>query len=250
MRRVVNTIKNHSNWFAYYVEKYLRNRKIGFTFETRSGISIKVPARLMVTYKECFFDDTYFKGLPNEVRNRDMKAIVDVGANVGYFSLRAFALYPNAKVISFEPMPVNFKLLNQYKSENPNFDWQAENKAMAGEETTIKLHFDQNDEFTTSATVLSDSDQADVFEVKADTLEGTLKQNNLEQIDFLKLDCEGSEYGIVYNSTPEVMKKVKAMAIETHPGNGKGENKEDMIQHLKSLGFNIYDDRDIIWAWH
>ena len=185
MRRVVNTIKNHSNWFAYYIEKYLRNRKVGFTFETRSGLSIKVPSRLMVTYKECFFDDTYFKGLPSDVRSRNMKTIVDVGANVGYFSLRAFSLFPKAKVISFEPMPVNYKLLNQYKEENPSFDWQAENKAMAGEETTIKLHFDQSDEFTTSATVLEGSGQSDVFEVQADTLEGTLNQNNLDQIDFL-----------------------------------------------------------------
>lgn len=44
------------------------------------------------------------------------------------------------------------------------------------------------------------------------------------------------------------MKKVKSMAIETHYSEGKGENKKDLIKHLRTLGFNINDYRDIIWA--
>ena len=76
-----------------------------------------------------------------------------------------------------------------------------------------------------------------------------MSDNQLEQVDFLKLDCEGSEYSILYNASAEVLGKIRRMAIETHLSNTERHNTAELSDYLKSKGFSTNMDKDIIWAW-
>src|SRR5690606_32618458 len=114
-----------------------------------------------------------------------------------YFSLYMLSRFSGARVFAFEPMPMNFTLLNRYRKENPNLDFNPVNKAVGAKEETLVLNYDARDEFTTSATVFDTQVQPDKIEVECTTLAGIFQANKLEKIDFLKLDCEGSEYGII-----------------------------------------------------
>ncbi len=67
MRRILNNFEHHSNWLGYYKYKYFDKGTGDFNFDCRSGIRISVPKRLLHTYKECFFDETYLKGLPKKL---------------------------------------------------------------------------------------------------------------------------------------------------------------------------------------
>ena len=251
MRRVNNNIKNHSNWLAYYGYKYFGTKKHDFTFKCRSGLEVNVPQRMLQTYKECFFDETYFKGLPKNLINDSIKTVVDVGANVGYFSLFILNQYPKAKVYAYEPMPVNYALLNRYKSENTNFDFTVINEAVSKAEVqSITLNYQSSDSFTTAASVFESDSQTDQLEVKTTNLKSIIDGNKLDKIDFLKLDCEGSEYAILYDATKEVLDKVSMMSIETHPGKTADESADALIQYLNKNGFETNMKGDIIWAWH
>jgi FkbM family methyltransferase len=246
--RLINLIKTHSNWTNYYRYKYLGKSDKSVTFKTRSGLQIEVPKRMVQTYKECFFDEIYYKGLPkNYLKNQP--TIVDVGANVGYFSLFTLTRFPKAKVISFEPMPMNFELLSKYSNENPALDFNPVNKAVSGEKGHITLQYDANDSFTTSASVFDNSIGSDTLKVETTTLEDVFNNYNLSNIDLLKLDCEGSEYSILYNSNEETLKKVKALSIETHHGKAENENKDSLLSFLQQKGFATKSEKDIVWAW-
>jgi len=41
----------------------------------------------------------------------DGDIIIDAGANVGVFSIHAYSLFPTARIIAYEPFPMNFKYL-------------------------------------------------------------------------------------------------------------------------------------------
>lgn len=249
MRRIQNNFRNHSNWMSYYKHKYL-NKGTDFTFKCRSGLMIKVPARLMHTYKECFFDETYLKGFPGTSMASPIKTIIDIGANVGYFSLSMLSLYPESSVFAYEPIPVNFNQLSKYKSENPNLNFNVTNAAVTklGIES-ISLNYDDSDTFTTSASIFDDNKQKNQLIVKATSLDKILDDNQLETIDLLKLDCEGSEYDILYNCTDEIIDRISMMAIETHQGTGENENTQSMADFIKKHNFQVKVDGDIIWAW-
>jgi FkbM family methyltransferase len=220
----------------------------GFAFKLRSGPVIDVPARLLQTYKECFFDETYFRGFPKDRALPAAPVVLDVGANVGYFSLSVFAKRPKAKVVAYEPMPTNFALLSRYAKENPAFDWTPVQEALSSAEGTLVLHYDASDAFKTSASVEASAKEPDRATVRATTLRAAFAAHGLERLDLLKLDCEGSEYDVLYEAPPEILAKVDALAIETHRSEGPRRNKAALVAFLRERGFATTDDRDIVWA--
>ncbi len=245
--RLINLIKTHSNWPVYYGYKYFGKRNDGLTFKCRNGMPINVPRRMVQTYKECFLDEIYYKGLPkNSIGNAPI--IIDVGANVGYFSLFSLMRYPKAKVFSFEPMPMNFELLQKYCNENKGLDFTPVNKAVSGERGHITLQYDANDSFTTSASIFDTAIGSDTLQVETTTLEDIITDYQLDKIDLLKLDCEGSEYSILYNADDAVWAKIGALTIETHKGNNPSENRDDLIVYLKQKGYTTKTEGDIVWA--
>lgn len=246
--RLLNNILNHSNWINYYFSKYFNKNNKGFCFKTRNGIDISVPSRMLHTYKECFFDEVYTNGFPENTIN-NAPVVIDIGANVGYFSLFILNKFPQAKVFSFEPMPVNFKLLNKYKNENPSLDFNIFNKAVSNTNETIVLAYNADDSFTTSATIFDNSGQSDTAEVSAITLASIIEENKLDKIDLLKLDCEGSEYKILYQCPDNQFKRISAICLETHKGENENENTGSLVQFLQERGFCTRVEGDIIWGW-
>lgn len=250
MRRIINNIKNHSNWFAYYIHKYIKSESKEFVFKCRGGISITIPLRMMQTYKECFFDETYLKELPKKVYSGNLNTVIDIGANVGYFSLFIFSKNKNAKIFAYEPMPMNYRLLNQYKEENTDLDFTITNKAVSStEQKSIVLNYDKEDSFTTAASIFEKTTQKDSIEVLTTSLEAIIQDNNIEHVDLLKLDCEGSEYGILYELTPAVIEKISIVSIETHLGKGVDENTEALVKFLRKNMFTVVVKKDIVWGW-
>ena len=246
--RLINLIKTHSNWYSYYGYKYFGKDKDSLTFKCRGGMNIEVPARMIQTYKECFLDEIYYKGLPQD-KISNSPVIIDVGANVGYFSLFSLMRYPKARVFSFEPMPMNFELLKKYRDENKNLDFNPTNRAMSGERGHITLQYDASDSFTTSASIFDTSIGSDTLEVETVTLEDVINENQLDKVDLLKLDCEGSEYSILYGASDDVLAKVSALTIETHLGKGDKENRDDLVKFIQQKGFSTKVENDIVWAW-
>lgn len=246
--RLLNNIRNHSNWPSYFTDKYFNKDKNEFCFKTRNGLEITVPKRLLHTYKECFFDEAYTNGLPDNIINKT-PVVIDIGANVGYFSLFILNKFPQAKVYSFEPMPVNFKLLNKYKNENLQLDFTVFNKAVSNTNETIVLAYNADDSFTTSATILKNTNQSDTVEVSAITLASIIKENKIEKIDLLKLDCEGSEYKILYECPKNILQRVSAISLETHQGENINENTKTLAQFLEEQGFITKVREDIILGW-
>ncbi|MES2616339.1 MAG: FkbM family methyltransferase [Bacteroidota bacterium] len=249
MRRIINNIKHHSNWLQYYSYKYFTPRNTGFTFIGRSGLKLSIPKRLLQTYKECFFDETYFKGLPKDIQKFNTKTVVDIGANVGYFSLSFFSIDPKAQILSYEPMPNNFELLQKYQNENAGLNFKIFNNAVSGRKETLTLNYNANDSYTTSASIFESDNEPDKIYVETTTLEDIIKDNQLEKIDFLKLDCEGSEYEIIYNASSTVLDKIVILSIETHQGKSERENRDSLATFLIKNGFEIKSLKSQLWGW-
>ena len=56
----------------------------------------------------------------------------------------------------------------------------------------------------------------EAIEVETLTLPSIMERNNLQHIDFLKMDCEGSE-GVILRSTPkDYLQRVRKIAMEFH----------------------------------
>ena len=79
-----------------------------------------------------------------------------------------------------------------------------------------------------------------------------MDEMNLEKIDFLKMDCEGSEYDIVYSLPNAIFDRIGCIAIETHITNTQNHDHETLVGFVQDKGFQtksfIGEKTGFLWA--
>ena len=241
--------KHFKNWKLYLAYKCGLTTAAPLLFETRSGVLVEVPQRLLQTFKEIFMDECYLAGLKKKIPPG--ATIIDIGANAGYFTLFAASKYPGASIMAYEPVPVNFAELMRNRNLNKSHRIECFPLAVAGHCGEINLSLDASDSFTTNATMLTaTSKTADSLTVGCVTLQKIFDDHRVARCDLLKMDCEGAEYSILYSCTPDVLARVDQIAMEVHQGSGENENIEALDAFLKRQGFQTARRPvGMFWAW-
>lgn len=207
--------------------------KKGIVLKLRSGIRFKCRHFMDAwTIKEVFINNDY-KIKPS----KQPKIIIDIGANIGAFSILVASKMPNAKVLSFEPLRETFQQLQDNVLIN-GLDKQITPQKMAvyRKEKTIKL-------YNTGRSGLSSiyrTRNEEKFElVKSTTLEKIFERNKIKTCDYLKIDCEGAEYDILSNCPKSVFKKIKTISLEFHEMT-PGQNHHSLIKILNNNDFRTF----------
>ncbi|MEM7165743.1 MAG: FkbM family methyltransferase [Planctomycetota bacterium] len=158
--------------------------------------------------------------LVDEYRMREsgvapLGCVVDLGANVGVFSVRASQLAE--RVIAYEPVPQNYEQARRNTSGCDNVTLvQA---GVAAEESTIRLYHPKfkirTGTFTTHLEMLEEPpDQFD--EAPAITLDQLFERHDIEVCDMLKIDVEGQEYEVLHATTPDTLGRIRRIHGEYH----------------------------------
>ena len=240
--RYWNLFRFIRNWPLYFSNK----KASAFTparFTTRgAALTFDVPTfELYLVFKEIFLTDFYsidewIKTLPKA------PVIVDVGGNAGYFSMLLLSKRPDASVYAYEAIEQNFNLYKRNIEFNPTVGKaQVFHRAVTGRPVdTITLYKESNSDNSVTASVFQDfeSQNLKAVTVKAISLEQILNENKLEHVDFLKLDCEGSEYPIVYDSPPEIWKKIRTIFLEVHNLDDNQRNDKALNNFLHTAGYS------------
>ena len=167
--------------------------------------------------------------------------VVDVGANVGYYTLLAARLVGDAgKVFAFEPSPENFVLLERNVKANGYENVILIPKAVSNESGTAELLIDHassgGHKLSRAAT------GADSVEVETVSLDEYFA-NRGEQIDVLKIDAEGAEMAILQGMR-DVLSRSSNLALLTEfsPQGIRdfGCLPEEYVKLLRVHGFRIY----------
>lgn len=133
---------------------------------------------------EIFIDSPYSPEKYNGV-----STIFDLGANVGVSALFFRLLYPKAHIHSFEPDPANLRQLE--KNAGCLGNMTIHEYAVGGEDGEISFYADPHRGSSSSTQKLRDRQQEIMVKIK--TLDSILNELNIEEVDILKFDIEGSE---------------------------------------------------------
>lgn len=74
--------------------------------------------------------------------------------------------------------------------------------------------------------------------VESITINDIIKNNNIDKIKLLKIDCEGSEYEILNNADKNILNKVEYLFGEFHAKCGKY-NPNELLDSMKSIIKNV-----------
>ena len=246
--RYVHLVQHVRNWPAYFVFKIGLKRPQFLDFTLRAGLRIEVPTRVLHEFKEVFFDECYTRGMPKAVPPHS--DILDIGANVGSFSLYAVARFPGNRVLAFEPDPVNYAQLAKNASFNPDRNLVIVNEAVGDKSGEARFSNDQQVGFTTGGRIV-EADAPHAFTVKMVGIDDLFGRYGIRRCGLLKLDCEGAEFPILHAASLSVLDRIDQMVIEVHAPKLGGEmSMAGLAAHLEKQGFRTGRHRELLWAWH
>ncbi len=128
--------------------------------------------------------------------------LFDVGANCGTYTRFLSERFPNAHIYAFEPHPKSFSILKSTKFSNVKYY-----NIGLGEEKGKSMLYDREDEdglahASLYKEVITEIHKQTVksLEVNIERLDGVIAKEKIGYIDFIKIDCEGSEFSILKNA--------------------------------------------------
>jgi FkbM family methyltransferase len=169
----------------------------------------------------------------------DGAVVLDLGANIGTFSVYAATSAKKVTVYAYEPVAQYFRRLRQNIQLN-GLDSRIRcfDVAVAGSNETRELFLEPPNRLFPSFVARGGNPGRSV-RVSCTTLAEIIAANEIERVDILKLDCEGSEYDILYNAAPDVLDRIAEIRLEYHELGVAGCNSSGLRAFLESHNFVI-----------
>ena len=182
----------------------------------------------------CFIRNDY--GLGKQLPR--IRTVLDIGANVGFFSIAARGRYPDAVIHAYEPNP---RVSEALRANAGPLGIAVHAEAVGNRAGFVAMI----DEGASNQARTSAAQNGGIPLVTLDTAIDRLGGS----VDLLKLDCEGAEWDLF--ELDEAWKRVQNVRMEYHLF--RGETVEQVERALQRLGFEaIHWQRDcgfgMVWA--
>ena len=207
------------------------------TFGNGYKISYRNHCELEVIYDDIFAKNTYFFATENPEPR-----IIDCGGHIGLAVLYFKSLYPRGRIVTFEPNPETFSLLQRNIAQNNLRGVEAINMALSHEDKEdATLYVGENfleawdSTDTLEADLWANMHQYRGIPVRAARLSSYMNGRT----EFIKLDIEGAEFDVLQESKTK-LGSAGAITLEYHqnPRNLVQGKLEKTLEILSVAGFN------------
>ncbi len=197
--------QRHGNWRVQFS---------GLTIYCRDLLSFYMAAK-----------DIFLRKIYSFETSKQTPVIIDGGGHIGLFTLFAKQKYPNAQITTFEPDEVSQLLLNLNLNANN-----------AGNVGIVKAGlYTRNGKLSFGT---DNSDGSSIYAEQKTTIINVVKLSDFveTEIDFLKLNIEGAELGVL-EELGQKLRLVKELVIEYHGFPEIGQKLHKILEILDHAGF-------------
>jgi len=190
-------------------------------------------------FDEIFVQQEYVR---HGITLQDGCCVVDVGANIGLFTLFACKAYPDARVYAFEPAPPAFEKLRKNVSLHglnaialpygissctrtatlsyyPDMSVNSGFYADAAAEQQVTRRFLQNrlrGEAQELDEVVAGRFRSESYACELRTLSQVMHEQAIDRVDLLKIDVEKSEWDVMLGIEADDWQKIRQVVVEVH----------------------------------
>lgn len=204
-------------------ELYVNSRDIGVALSLiRYGI-----------YEE--FETQKFKELlcPDTV-------LIDIGANIGYYTIIASNIIKKGKIYAFEPEPNNFQLLVKNIKTNEINNAVALQNAVSEKTGQMKIYIDEKNLGNHSLSASNVKSNSNFIEIETITLDTFFEFDKTTNI-VVKIDTQGAEGLVLKGATKFLRRSNVTIFMEFWPNGltNMGTNPLNLLKNLEDLGYQI-----------
>lgn len=194
-------LRHHINFddFLYRAVEFLRLDNSILVVFSSSKYDYKFYSRITRKVNNFLIHDMYRSMVDHEediVQQFSPKIgdiVIDVGAAFGFYTILASKrVSQQGRVVAIEPQPDSFKMLNKNIKLNKLTNIVTLNYAVSSRKTTLKL-------YSSYSTIQERAGQSlqSYIEVSADNLDNLLRQLDIDQVNWIKVDVEGAELEVL-----------------------------------------------------
>ncbi|MGW4652621.1 amino acid adenylation domain-containing protein, partial [Kitasatospora sp. NPDC004289] len=222
-------------------------------------------------YEEIFTNLEYLR---NGITLPVGATILDVGANIGMFTLFAGLRVPDARIYAFEPIPPVFDTLRRNaelyglnatvfncgiaaEAKEETFTFYRHNTVISSSRTTstqahemVRSYLRNQEELTEGGVAAGDALVDELVDARLDseqfvcrlrTLSEVIAEQGIDRIDLLKVDVENAEYEVLKGIDEADWPKIRQLVVELHDVDGRLALVEGL---LASLGYDVVREQD------
>ena len=192
---------------------YLKMKKVNsstYTFQFKpiqKSVTLRPSNSDFSVFRQVFMNGEYDLTIPIEP-----KVIIDAGANIGLSTLYFASRFPKAKIIAIEPSLENFEILQQQTAQISNVICCL--GALWGKKEPLWLSNTHQDSW--SIQVVSQLNNSARPSIQGFDLRSLIDEHEIQIIDLLKIDIEGSEWEVLHEMPEFWLKRTRIIVIELH----------------------------------
>ncbi len=233
---------------------YLGVRPLPYPFELRlrTGQQITLRERTDVTVFWLVFARRHYPVHPADL------IIIDMGANIGIFTLYAAREAPQCRIVAIEPFPDTCSRLqslvemNRLQDRVTILDYAvAASPATRSMDSATEVPSQYRRVYSDATKELNFNHRNRVKQaedgvvVKTETLDRVLDDAHVHSGDLVKMNIHGSEYEVLMSASPAVLSRCKKIAVQYHEMPADCHlGKQELFRHMADSGFELVSDRD------
>ena len=168
--------------------------------------------------------------------------VVDIGANIGFYTLESSTLVgPAGRVIAVEAFPEHAQAVRDNVALNGIRNVTLLEVAVGDRESKGVLTRRSGDNL--GMFTLGNVEGTDACQVRIDALDEILREQNVDRVDLIKMDIEGSEFralqgaaNIIESKRPTVLLEINEQALHDC-----GTSSQELIALLGSSGYSGWE---------
>lgn len=208
----------------------------------RQDLKLKLDISDMVDWHIYFeFQDPGYNFLFKQVSPSD--TVFDIGANIGYVSLRLAKLASQGRVLGFEPSSYNFAKCKQNLHLNNLSNVEVLNMGLGRKPGVLTLVTDTIHNHGMNHIATTTSTGGDGETVRVSTLDEIAETQKLTQLNLIKLDVEGYELEILKGGESTLKKFKPKLFIEVDEQflGRFGNSSAELFNWLRNLDYELFD---------
>lgn len=244
-------------------------------FELPNGLKVvhQNEAETLHFYEDIFDHRTYAK---NGISIPDGATVVDVGGNIGLFTLFAHYEAKNVRIFTFEPAPPLFEILSRNATDH-GANAKLFNIGISDAESEATLTFyprsagmssfhpDEDEEKHNLRTIIANQQKAGIgeevdarfvdelidvrfeaveFTARLRPLSAVIAEEGIDRIDLIKIDVQKCEQQVVDGIADKDWPKIQQMVLEAHDTGGRVAH---LVALLESKGFTVLAEQDELY---